>query len=563
MEKGESAMTNDTRFDRWLDAFFNHLFARRPIDATCAGLHSYNGVLPAVDSDGLETVVNEISQLLSDVELVDRDGLDRFRKIDRDLAEGFLKMQKWERDSGYMYTYNPVTYTGEAAFSLISLFLSDTRSVKDKQADFDSRLRGLPRFLADAKSQLQGSPKEWAERADKECAGTLAFLIDGLDVLQQDEGLRVDGQSRKAAIRAVEEFSGFLKHDLPEIAFEKIRCGTEVFKDILGWAHGIDRSFDLHAYMQHAEAIVADCSVILDANAGEFGAASPQEALALLADQHPDKEGYLKTYEELWEESRLLNERENLVTWSDYPIEYVPIPRWARKAQPYLYFLFYRCPPRWNRPDTYRYLVSPFPSEESDATQEAFLRANNTFVIKTNHVLHHGGIGHHVQNWNAVRSRSRVGQIAANDGPSRLTMLCGGTHCEGWACYISELAGSKGFLSPLESYAEISSQRRMAARAVVDIALHTGRFSLEDAISYYRDKAMMAPAAAYGEAVKNSLFPGSAIMYLYGVEKIKALRDTIAQKMGDQFSLRAFHDSFLSYGTIPAERIAAEMMGKR
>lgn len=551
---------NARRFSLWLDDFFVHLFGRRPVDATFAGLRDYNAMLPDVSEQGLAETKGEIDRLLASLGGIDRDALDRFGRIDYDLARGFLCMQSWERSDPVMYQCNPVTYTGEAAFSLLSLFLSDTRSIAEKQADFHSRLSLLPKYLSDARRQVRQSPVAWTERAIKECTGALEFLGPGLDHLISHERLAVDPAARSAAIDAFESFSRFLTEELQDAPYAYHGCGEAAFRDILSWAHGISDDFDLDAYAAHAERIVRECSSQLEEHAGRFGGDNPETALAHLGDAHPGAEDYLGSYGTLWEESRKLNEREHLVTWSDYPIEYHPIPEWARAAQPYLYFLFYRCPPRWNRPDTYRYNVYPLDPGASEEETERFLRQNNYFVIKTNHVLHHGGIGHHVQNDNAVRSRSRIAQVAANDGPNRLTMLCGGTRCEGWACYISELAGHKGFLTPLELYAELSSNRRMAARAVVDIRLHTGRFDLEEAEAYYREVAKMPDAAAHGEAVKNSLFPGGAIMYLYGVEQIESLRDAMARRLGSDFSLQRFHDEFLSYGTIPVARIAKEML---
>ena len=554
-------MHSDTDFNRWMDDFFRHLFSRRPVDATFAGLHTYNGQLSDVSKEGLEATRGEIVSLLDTLATIDPTRLDRFQRIDRDLAEGFLRMQLWERESGLMYRYNPVTYTSEAAFALISLFAADTRPMADKQADFTARLKAVPEFLGQGRLQLACAPVAWTERAVRECTGALEFLRSGITYLSETEGLRVDSSDLASAVDAFEQFSRFLSEDLLGKSDAPYQAGEAAFRNILGWAHAIDSGFDVHAYAEHAHAIVLECTRELESRCGEFGAPSVATALAQLADTHPDVDTYLSSYGQLWEESRLLNEREQLVTWTDYPIEYIPIPTWARGAQPYLYYLFYRCPPRWNRPSTYRYQIPPMLDEWSADKRESFLRTNNTFVIKTNHVLHHGGIGHHVQNGNAVLAKSRIAQVAANDGPARLTMLCGGTMCEGWACYISSLAGSKGFLTPLESYAEISSHRRMAARAVVDIKLHCGLFTLEEAETYYRGHAMMSPGAAHGEAVKNSLFPGGAMMYLYGVEGIERLRDTVAQQQGDAFSIRRFHDEFLSYGTIPVARIAKEMLG--
>jgi uncharacterized protein (DUF885 family) len=164
-----------------------------------------------------------------------------------------------------------------------------------------------------------------------------------------------------------------------------------------------------------------------------------------------------------------------------------------------------------------------------------------------------------VQNWNAVRSRSLVGQVAATDGPARLMMLCSGTLAEGWACYISSLAGNLGFLTELEEYAELAATRRMACRAVVDARLHCGIYTLDDAAKYYREVAKMPEGFAMSEATKNSIFPGGAIMYLYGLEGIVRLREELMEKKGDAFDLKSFHDSFLSYGGIPVDRIASEM----
>src|SRR5690348_12692005 len=148
------------------------------------------------------------------------------------------------------------------------------------------------------------------------------------------------------------------------------------------------------------------------------------------------------------------------------------------------------------------------------AEQERRLRATNDSVVKLNHVVHHGGIGHHVQNYHAFRAASRIGRVAAVDCASRIAMFCGGTMAEGWACYATDLMAEIGFLSPREQYAEMHTRLRMATRAIVDIRLHCGAFTVEQAAAYYRDHAGLAAGPAQAEAVKNSMFPGAAVMYL-------------------------------------------------
>jgi uncharacterized protein (DUF885 family) len=164
-----------------------------------------------------------------------------------------------------------------------------------------------------------------------------------------------------------------------------------------------------------------------------------------------------------------------------------------------------------------------------------------------------------VQNWHAFRSPLEVGRVAGVDGASRIAMFCGGTMTEGWACYATDLMAEAGGLTPLEVYAEHAGRVRMAARTVVDVELHHGRMSLDDAAAYYAEVAGMPEASARTEAVKNSMFPGAAVMYLVGTDLIHQLRADLIGLLGDRFELTRFHDDFLSWGSVPVRLVADEM----
>jgi uncharacterized protein (DUF885 family) len=219
-------------------------------------------------------------------------------------------------------------------------------------------------------------------------------------------------------------------------------------------------------------------------------------------------------------------------------------------AAPSLYYLYYRSPAPFDSYETYEYVVPPIEGVDPER-QEQMLRATNDSVIKLNHVVHHGALGHHVQNWYAYRGASRIGQVAAADCASRIAMLQGGTMAEGWACYATDLMDEVGFLTPDERVAEQQSRVRMLARAMVDVELHTGRRSFADSVRLYAESVGMSPDAARGEAVKNSMFPGTAMMYWLGTQGIHDLRRAVSAHEGASFSLKGFHDRLLSHGAIP------------
>jgi len=70
----------------------------------------------------------------------------------------------------------------------------------------------------------------------------------------------------------------------------------------------------------------------------------------------------------------------------------------------------------------------------------------------------------------------------------------------------------------------------------------------------------MTPKAALNEVVKNSAFPCTGSMYLLGLDGIMTLRSEIARKEGSNFNIKRFHNSLLSFGSIPVSVIKQEMM---
>src|SRR5262249_6064220 len=165
-----------------------------------------------------------------------------------------------------------------------------------------------------------------------------------------------------------------------------------------------------------------------------------------LAGDIPDPFDFLSVFRRVWDECHSHVTSHDAVTWPHWPIQYVPIPAWTAEAAPSLYYLYYRSPAPLDTYSTYDYVVPTLP----EAGQREFLRVWNNSVIRLNHVVHHGGIGHHVQNWHAYhRARTRVGKIAAVDCASRIGMLSGGTMAEGWACYATQLISELGLLTPL------------------------------------------------------------------------------------------------------------------
>lgn len=556
-----------------LDSFLWHYYWDHPVTATFTGIHDFDAKLPDWSPGGLEQLRAGTHVALGSLQRAShRRGKTRLTKtprypdeVDRELAAGFLEIQLAEIDSPYFYRGNPSLWMGEAIFSIVSLVTRDFAPETERLEAVRLRLRDIRHFLSDAERVLVASPPEWKARAVRESAAAKLLVCGGL--MRWIQRVSTDHATTVAMLDdckhvgdAFEHFGRWIADELPndDRGFFRDLSVPPMIERILRRGHGTDQS--AYQLLWHAERGLRPAEKLLRARIREAGCKDWAEVQARLGEQHASRENHLARFSEIWERARAAALAHDLVTWPDAAIRYVPIPEHTRDAAPNLYYLFYRSPAAFDRYDVYDYVVTPIEADLPRDEQERRLRAANDSVIALNHVIHHGGLGHHVQNWYAYRAASRIGQVAAIDAASRIGMICGGTMAEGWACYACDLMEEIGFLSPLERAAQQHTRVRLICRAIADLSLHTGGMSLRAAAKLYQERAQMPEAAATAEAVKNSMFPGTGVMYWLGTRTIHDLRRKLQQRQGAAFSLKKLHDRFLSFGAIPVPLISRLML---
>ena len=551
-----------------LDRFFEHYYRRRPVNATFTGVHEHDANLPDWSAAGLEALAGEMVAVRGDVaaELMSRAreqpmAGDDPAALDHALAMAYLDVQIAEVQSEHFQRRNPALYVGEAVFSVIALMLHDGASVEERVTAIEARLGGVSDFLQGARGTIgdRPVPGSWAKRAVTECDAAVHVFAQGLEAWRVEQGVndqRARGLTKaaEAARTAVVDFRQWTE-GRPQAPAQASGCNPDFYDLLLVRGHLESRP------RQDLLAEAREAFEAADAQLGEMALAQDPGGWAAVADRlaehHPSVDGYLDAFQQTWDACRETVLEHELVTWPDFPIRYVPIPKWARRAAPQLYFLHYRAPAPEDLPSTVEYLVPPVEGAPDDL--KAKLRATNDHVIKLNHVVHHGAIGHHVQNFNAYRAASRIGRIAAVDCASRIGMFCGGSMAEGWACYATDLMEEVGFLTDLERVAQQYARLRQLGRAIVDIELHQHTMDEATARQFYVERVGMSAAAAAREVTRTSMFPGTAIMYWLGTQGIHDLRAARTKADGSAFSLRAFHDELLSFGSIPVALIAQLM----
>jgi uncharacterized protein (DUF885 family) len=124
---------------------------------------------------------------------------------------------------------------------------------------------------------------------------------------------------------------------------------------------------------------------------------------------------------------------------------------------------------------------------------------------------------------------------------------------EGWALYGEEMLLRRGLYAQ-DSAAQgqvLRLSRYRAARIGVDVNLHTGRWSFEQAVNYFMEAGGLDREAAEGEAAGAASDPTQKITYMVGKWQIMRLAGRYRDHRGANFQLGRFHDDLLKNGSLP------------
>lgn len=525
--------------ERLVDDFLDHHRRFHPVDATFMGLAGSDHLLPPSSADAPASEAAALDALLrrlDRIEVADTPG----QRIEARMLRAALSHARTANDRWPRWS-QPSWYTGEIAFGLISLLLP---SAPGGAADaLPERLKAIPTFLAGASAHLPGrpTPADWSERSRKEVEALGRLFARGLPhhpLWQESWRPLVDAAG--AALRRYAESLAALPPGNPA-------CGRDYLAFLMKDVHGLSWA------PEEAVALAEDAFARLgDKLAAEARRIDPQRSwqqiLADLSADHPSLDTVAATYRR-WHE-RALGESGELVTpGSAYGLDFRTHEAWAQPVIGDLYFLAYRSPPAMSAGKGSVYWIPAPPADTA-----AYLRGQSTATIKQTHAVHHGSIGHHTQNARAREAPSRLARLAGTDCASGIAFLSSGTMVEGWACYATELmAEVDGFYTPAERLALIQADRRNAASVLADIKLHTGAWSLEQMRAFYRDEAGFPAARVWGETTRNSLLPGTRLMYFLGTEQIKSLRAEIGGAPKPLF------DALLGHGHVPIAWAADEI----
>lgn len=128
---------------------------------------------------------------------------------------------------------------------------------------------------------------------------------------------------------------------------------------------------------------------------------------------------------------------------------------------------------------------------------------------------------------------------------------------EGWGLYAERLADEMGLYGgDLERIGMLALDSMRAGRLVVDTGIHAMGWSRQQAIEYLARNSPMSVRTVEDEIDRYIGIPGQALAYMIGRLEIQRIRADAAERLGDGFDIRGFHDAVLGHGLLPLDAMA-------
>ena len=133
-------------------------------------------------------------------------------------------------------------------------------------------------------------------------------------------------------------------------------------------------------------------------------------------------------------------------------------------------------------------------------------------------------------------------------------------YSEGWALYAERLGKELGFYQdPYSEYGRLQNEMWRAIRLVVDTGVHSKHWTRQQMVDYFKAHTAMDDQNIQTEVDRYISWPGQALSYRLGQQKILQLRERARTELGPRFDVKQFHARVLSLGPVPLDVLDASL----
>ena len=562
----EGSHSHDVAFNTYKEGFINDLWNYYPDWATSVGNHEHDGDLVIPDSSFFEKEMMFV--------LVNRDSLQQYdlaklsdnNKTDYYLIKNQLDYIEFSQKELKSYVWDPGFYNLGSSFSYI---LSENYDALPKRmASFFQKMSGLQKYYDAAKANIKNPSPLHTELTIGQIESTYSIFEkdfqDSLKVVNLPETLKQDMRKRALeSVKIMKDFVSFLKKQ-DKSAGRDFRLGKALY----------DKKFKYEIQSKYTPEQIYDSAVarkaFLHAEMGKLAnqlwpkymgsTPKPTDQLELirrvidtLSLQHVAADSFKSAIEQqLPELTAFIKAKDLLYLDPTKPLKVRNEPGYMAGVAG----ASMSSPGPYEKNGKAYYNVGTLEGW-SKADAESYLREYNHYILQILNI-HEALPGHYVQ------------LVYSNKAPSIVkSVLQNGTMIEGWAVYSEWMMMENGYGNPDPNATSTTPEfwlmyykwnLRTTCNTILDISVHTKNMTEEAALDLLTREAFQQRSEAEGKWHRVQVTNVQLCSYYTGFKEIYDLREAWKAKQGDKYTLKAFNETFLGYGSAPIKYISELMM---
>src|SRR5437867_581071 len=556
-----AATTQDDEFQKIAHDYIEQYLRSNPEDATELGDHRFDGELTDYSPEARAKDLATQKEFRDRLNAIDGSQLTGANNIDFRILKENIDYQIFQDEELKQAEWNPLVYMQSLANSLYLLVARDFARAEKRIPNLRQRMEGIPVVIAQAKANLQHSPRVHTETAIEQTQGAINLVHEGitplLDQVVQTKKELAPLQQKTA--NALEDYKKWLQNDLLPRSDGDFRLGADKFRKKLRFALASDLSMEeimkrAQADLQQTQTAIYETGLPLYKkyfpNADDKALADKHKVtvavLDKLAEQHPDDASVVGYAQKVLSEATDFVKQHNLVDVPTVPLDVIAMPEFKRGVA----IAYCDSPGPLDKNGKTFFAVAPTPKDWSKERKESFFREYNNYMIR-DLTVHEAMPGHYLQlaHANEFRAPTLVRAIFQS-----------GTFIEGWAVYCEQMMAEQGYGGPEVKMQQLKMRLRAIANAILDQSIHTGNMSEQQAMNLMMKETFQEEGEAVAKWKRARLSSAQLSTYFVGVTEHLDLRAAEEKKLGRDFDLKKYNDQVISYGSPPVKYVR-ELIG--
>lgn len=541
------------RFENYKSQFIENLWTIYPGWASSQGYHKYDSVLIVPDDSSRQRELAFAQANLDSLLRFDLNALSDNNKTDYHMIKNQLLSTKFAINELKSYEWNPSEYNVSGAFAEILNGNYDSLDVRLR--NFYLKMANVPAFYEAAKKNIKNPTLEHTQLAiEQNLGGVSVFEVDLHNALNKTKMGEHEKQSIEATaavtVKAMKDFAEWLKK-LDNKTPRSFRLGKELYAS--KFEFDIQSGYTADAIYEKALARKKELHEKMFELADKLWskymekAVKPTDKLQLIK-QVIDKisEKHVKPEEFQSAIEKQMPVLIDFIKQKDLIYIDPSKPLVVRREPDYMAGVAgasISAPGPYDKNGNTYYNVGSLAGWDA-ARAESYLREYNHYILQILNI-HEAIPGHYTQ------------LVYSNQSPSLIKAIFGnGAMVEGWAVYTERMMLESGYENSDEMWLMYYKWNlRTTCNTILDYSVHTKEMSKEDALNLLTNEAFQQQAEAEGKWRRVSVTQVQLCSYFTGYTEIYDFREELKKAAGDKFSLKQFHEKFLSYGSAPVKYI--------